>query len=175
MKEINAWCLDVGDGRIAAIGVGHLRHLVAKPELFEIPQTPAGCARVFVWNDAIIPVWDVPRSLGVTQEFTAANVLAVVAFQLHRDAPTQIAGITLTGPPVRINVVDPTSCALPDPARVWKRIASACFRHGERVLPVLDFAKMFGAAPEVRDASPRHLSRPGSLASIDIAASLTLP
>ncbi|MFM9888144.1 MAG: chemotaxis protein CheW [Burkholderiales bacterium] len=159
MKEINAWCLDVGDARIAAIGVGHLRHLVAKPELFEIPQTPAGCGRVFVWNDAIIPVWDVPRSLGVTREFTEANVLAVVAFQLQRDAPTQIAGIALTGPPVRINVVEPTSCALPDPARVWKRIASSCFRNGDQVLPVLDFAKMFGAATAVPDAPPQRLAR----------------
>ncbi len=155
MKEINAWRLDVGEDRVAAIGEHHLRHLVSRPTLFEIPQTPAGCARVCIWNDAIIPVWDVPRSLGVTTAFVEATVLAVIAFQLPQDAAVQVAGIALTGAPVRINGVQPNSADLPDPALAWKRIASACFRHGEHVLPVLDFSKMF-AATLAGDRAPTH-------------------
>ncbi len=85
MKEINAWCFDVGGGRIAAIGVGHLRHLVAKPGLFEISKTPAGCGRVFVWDDAIIPVLDFDKTFGAEAEIRDAP-----AQQLSRSPETMV-------------------------------------------------------------------------------------
>jgi chemotaxis signal transduction protein len=151
MKSMNAWSIEVGKGRFAALGDGHLKHLVDRPQLFDVPHTPAGCGRVFAWNQDIIPVWDVPRSLGVTDQPVEASVLAIIAFQLHRDSPVVVAGIALVAPPVRIVISDPASCALPDPARAWQRIAHACFQHGEQVLPVLDFRKMFGVAPDWRE------------------------
>jgi chemotaxis signal transduction protein len=150
MNDVKAWSIEVGQGRFAAIGERHLRHLVDRPQLFDVPHTPAACARVFVWNQAIIPVWDVPQSLGLTDQAVDASVLAIIAFQLRRDSPVTIAGIALVAPPVRIVVRDPVSCALPDPARTWKRIARSCFQHGAQVLPVLDFERMFGVEPDMR-------------------------
>ena len=156
MNEINpkgttAWCIEVGHGHVAAIGENHLRHLVDRPQLFAVPHTPAACGRVFVWNGEIIPVWDIPQSLGITDRPVEASVLAGVAFQLDRHAPVMVAGIALTAPPVRIRINDPAPAPLPDPAQAWRRIACACFMEGNHALPVLDFGKMFGVEPDLRE------------------------
>jgi len=142
MAELTAWLMDFGHGRRAATGERLLVHIVPAPVLAEVPRAPAHCRRVLVWENRLLPAWDVAAFLGAPPIASDRALAALAAYRGGADTgKARLGALLLPAPPVRIAVLDPRSRELPD-AR-WRAIAKACFEHREEAVPILDLARMF--------------------------------
>lgn len=146
MRQSTAWVVDLGHHRSVAVGERELLHLLPEPHLFDVPCTPAHCARVLSWQDLLLPVWDLRVWLGDTVGLTMPNLVAVVGYQLAAGQMPFFGALVLTEPPLRLQVTDEQACELPEGAP-WQDIACSCFRHGEQTVPILDLRAMFAAPP----------------------------
>lgn len=145
MKQSNAWLLDFGEGRKAALGERELLHLITQPELYAVPLTPAHCSQVLFWQEQLLPVWDLSIWLDDSPKQRITNLAAVIGYQPHSNRPPSFGALLLAEPPERLLVGDEQFCELPD-GLPWPDIASSCFRHGEQPVPILDLAVMFSSA-----------------------------
>lgn len=146
MSIANAWLIDLGDGRHAAIGERELFHLVFEPELFPVPQCPAYCARVIAWEGRLLPVWDVGRWLQPAVDTAAPWLVAVVGYQREGAQETEFGALGIAAPPQRIVARDEDVCALPDDSLAWESISTSCFAHDHKRVPALNLTSMFGRA-----------------------------
>jgi len=149
VSEAGAWLLGLGNGLHAAIGQMELVHLLPDPPtLFEIPQSPAYCRQVLVWQGEVVPLMDLSMRLqGLTVSATRPLVAITAYTDVVGSAPSHGA-LLLDGPPARIRVSDADACALPAPEDRWRRLAVACFNHSTRgPVPVLDLGRIY--APPV--------------------------
>ena len=155
MSEANAWLLDLGRGRHAAVGELEMVHVLPEPPtLFEIPRTPDYCRQVLVWQGEVLPVMDiamrlwaqpseVPRPLG-----GARDLVAIAAFQQRPGDVPRHGGLLLRGMPARIVVSDANACELPDSLQAWRPYALSCFDYsGVGPVPVLNLRGTFSLAP----------------------------
>lgn len=151
--ESNAWLLNFGDGENAAVGERELLHLVPQPDLFEVPLAPGHCSRVLVWQNQVLPVWDVLAWLKPGTPAKDARLAAVVGYQSRRREPPQFGAMVLAEPPGRIRVSDSQACELPQGQACWAEIAISCFLHQEKPIAVLDLPQMFSGALAAWSAS----------------------
>jgi len=147
MSEVNAWLLDLGSGLYAAVGEPEIIHVLPDvPTLFAVPQAPAHCRQVLVWQGAIVPLMDIAtRLVGRPNGVTAAGGrIVIAAFQERPGAPARQGALLLNAAPVRIRVNDDQACELPQAPPAWRRLAAACFEHSQRgPVPVLDLPAVF--------------------------------
>jgi hypothetical protein len=144
--EAGAWLLDFGGGSHAAVGLRELLHLVPQPGLFEVPRTPRHCARALIWQNQVVPVWDVLAWLRPGVRADGAGLAAIVGYQSRRGQAPQFGALLLAEPPGRIDVSDDQACGLPPDQPRWGEIANSCFRHRDAPVAVLDLPKMFSGA-----------------------------
>lgn len=145
MSETNAWLLDLGDGLHAAVGELEIIHLLPDPPtLFEIPQSPAYCRKVLVWQGEILPLMNIAMRLSVLAVPKNQMLVAITAFQDYPGAAPHYGALSLDGPPVRIRVDDSLACELPEPQSDWQRLAISCFRlSNQDPVPILDLGQVF--------------------------------
>ena len=146
MAEASAWLLALDPALRAAVGEREMVHMVQFPVLFEIPDAPSHCLQVMLWQEEIVPVLDVAAWLRGGRAAAAAYPL--VGIFAYQAAPATIAygALPLESAPLRRRVSDEQACALPEQPAAWARIAHACFRDGERKVPVLNLRYLFSDA-----------------------------
>jgi len=145
MSEVNAWLLDLGEGLLAAVGELELVHLLPDaPALFDVPQSPAYCRKVLVWQQEILPLMNLATRLLGRPAARGGGLVAVTAYQERPGADPSYGALMLSAPPVRVRVADSQACGLPEAQPGWRHMAIACFeREGRGPVPVLDLAKVF--------------------------------
>jgi hypothetical protein len=146
LMEARAWLLNFGDGTRAAIGLPELLHVVPQPGLFEVPRTPRHCSRALVWQNHVVPVWDVLAWLRPGTHADRPELAAIVGYQSRRGQPPRFGALLLAEPPGRIGVSDDQACGLPPGQPRLDEIACSCFRHGDAPVAVLDLPLMFSGA-----------------------------
>lgn len=146
MANLTAWLMDFGHGYRAATGERLLVHVVPAPVLADIPRAPIHCRRVLVWENRLLPAWDVAAFLDAPPLTSDRALAALAAYRVGADTgKVRLGALLLPAPPVRIAVLDPRNRELPDPR--WRAIAKACFEHHEEAVPILDLARMFETRP----------------------------
>jgi hypothetical protein len=145
MSEVNAWLLDLGGGLLAAVGELEMVHMLPDdPELFEIPQSPAYCRNVLVWQGEILPLMNLASRVLDRPVKENRNLVAITAFQEYPGAEVRHGALILHAPPERIRVNDSHACDLSGFQTVWRRLALACFEYTDRgPVPVLDLCNLF--------------------------------
>lgn len=157
MNVSNAWLLNLGADRVGAIGERELLHVVAEPEAFEVPLAPTHCRYVLIWQDRLLPVWDVSARLIQCAELQRPVVAAVVGYQARRGETPWLGAIALTEPPTRCKVTDSQACELPENEPAWFDIAHSCFAHDDRPVPILDLYTMFSGSMPVEPVAGNPL------------------
>lgn len=164
-EPARAWLLELGEGRVAAVGPLEMAHLLSDaPAAVAVPHAPAYADRVFLWEGEMVPVLDLcARMSGRPARETP--YLGVVRYREAAGESLCLGALALDAPPRRVAVSDDMACDLPDPA--WRPFAISCFSHDEQAVPVLDLARVF--APPEKDVPARGahgLAKPGSGAQI---------
>lgn len=143
MSHVNAWILDFGRERRAAVGARELLHLIDVPVSFDVPCTPSYCQRVLFWQGKLLPLMDVAARLeGGGQD---ASFVAVVGYQQQRGEYPQFGALQLVAPPLKVAVSDEQACPLPDEAKAWEGLAISCFDYQGIAIPVLNLNRLFAA------------------------------
>lgn len=148
-SQASAWTLTFEEGIYAAVGEREMVHILPDPpNLFEIPETPAYCRNVLVWQGQILPLidlsiyvegrpWNEPRS-------SPNTLVGIVAYQANAGEAPRYGGLLLLQAPVRVSVTDQQACTLPERLRSWAPLAISCFQdstHGP--IPILDLKRVF--------------------------------
>jgi chemotaxis signal transduction protein len=138
--------LSVAPGQRAAIGERELYHLIHAPKVHTVPSTPRHCSRVVLWEEQILPLWDLAAWLSGTPPVEVVPVVAVVAYQRSRRERPEFGTLALAAPPVRLAVRNEQACGLPEAMPAWKALAISCFAHQGQPIPIIDLARMFSGA-----------------------------
>lgn len=147
MSGCTGWLLNFSGGAEAVIGQRELLHLIDRPEMHEVPCSPAYCRGVTFWEQGVLPVFDVGAWSDRAGEGILDPVVAIVGFQAEDDTSAGFGGLLLTSTPQRIDVDDAWACALPQALMRWRGVCCACFESGGRPLPVLDLKRLFTLDP----------------------------
>ena len=145
MSRVNAWLLDFGNARQAAVGTRELLHLVDTPVTYAVPYTPEYCRSVVLWQERVLPVMDIAARLGAVPR--TAPFLAVIGYQQQRGEYPQFGALMLSSPPRQLAVSDEQACELPDDGNAWRELSISCFDYQGSAIPVLNLARIFGSTP----------------------------
>ncbi len=149
-EQANAWILEFGEQRFAAIGEQEMVHLVDEPELFAVPESPAWCNQAILWQGEVLPVMNLLVLLSLpagTVTSPETPVVGIAAYQSEPGAMPQYGGLLLSRIPVKKPVTDEQACELPEPRNEWQRLAISCFADNGRATPILDLPRLFAEAP----------------------------
>jgi len=145
MAEASAWLLILNSGQHVAVGERQMVHLIQSPQVFEILDAPPHCRQVLLWQEELVPIFDLAAWLGGQSAASAPETVGIFAYQAA-DVITYGA-LPLAVVPARRQVSDRHACVLPEqPAGLWKRVAFSCFRDGDRKVPILDLQRIFSGA-----------------------------
>jgi CheW-like protein len=148
-RSAEAWLLSLGAAHRAAVGIYEVVHILPyAPALFRVPQAPAHCRGVILWEERVLPVVDLrslvskgAASVDAAHVAGLEQLIAVVAYQTDRSQVADYGALLLAGLPARTTVTDEQACEL-DPA--WTSFSSSCFRHANLgPVPVLDLRRVF--------------------------------
>jgi hypothetical protein len=136
-------------GRTIALPPHTTFALLEQPVVFEVPGAARHACGLLSWRDMRLPLLDLNRLLHgeVDEEYIRVPRFAqVVAWQPAPYWPLQYGALGLSSMPQTIVVEDESQCALPEDNARWTLFALSCFQHEGQVIPVLDTARLFGAA-----------------------------
>ena len=154
MHECNGWILQLQGDQYVAIGELELVHVIPdSPELFSVPQSPYYCRYVVIWHGQLLPVMDLASCLA-GKDFRSQvgisglkTLVAVIAYQAHRQDEAQYGALLLSKLPERIKVGDAQACTLPEHPEEWATLAISCFAHPNYgPIPILDLPYIFSSA-----------------------------
>ncbi len=143
-EGVRAWLLQITQGIEVALAQFEVVHIVDKPASYEIPQAPAYCKHVVIWNNRIIPVVNLMAWMtGEAQP--AEDIIAVINYQ-DEHGDYHYGGLGLANIPVLTHVRDAMHCKLPENEGKWDKIAVSCFKteFGQKV-PILDALMLFSS------------------------------
>ncbi|MDX1431689.1 MAG: chemotaxis protein CheW [Gammaproteobacteria bacterium] len=145
--ESVAWVLGLRAGHSVAVGELELVHVLPdRPELFPVLKSPAHCDHVFLWQDNVLPVFDLSTWLGDESATGDSEHIGIVRYRRSRGEPVSYGSLLIEGPPRQVRVRDEQACELPPGATRWRDVAISCFEHGGQPTPVLDVARIFSRA-----------------------------
>lgn len=142
---IGAWLLDLGHGRLAAVGEREQIHLQHEPVLHRVPATLPHAKEVAVWDGRCLPVVDIGMRVDGRASRGAGVLVGVYAYRAAGESAAAFGALWLAGPPRRVLLADPVAAALPQPRAGWRDVAISCFEHDGVAIPVLDLTKVFAA------------------------------
>lgn len=145
MSASNAWLLDFGMPVRAAVGARELVQILDGAATFTVPLTPRYSRCVVVWQQRLLPVFDLARKMGAAEG--ERTLLAVVGYHGAPGQAVQFGALALAAPPVRIAVSDQQACPLAEQQAEWGALALSCFEHGGTPIPVLHLERIFGVLP----------------------------
>jgi len=151
-RSAEAWLLSLGATHRAAVGIYEVVHILPyAPAVFQVPQAPAHCRGVILWEERVLPVIDLRALVSSgAAKVDAAHVagleqlVAVVAYQTDRSQIADYGALLLAGLPARTTVTDEQACELDPALASWASFSSSCFRHANLgPVPVLDLRRVF--------------------------------
>ena len=155
VETCKTWILPYSVNNYVAIGEFELIHIIADwLRYFPLPGTPVWCNRVFLWQDRMIPLFDLDAYLDPTRkqgqqiQSNTNDIISVVAYE-NPAGVIDYGGFRLSALPASQVVSDAQICDYPH-GKDWHTIASSCFR--EPVLgaiPVLDIPRIFCTRPDI--------------------------
>lgn len=146
--ESTAWLLVLNDGCLAAIGELELRHLLLKPNLYDIPCSPFYCHQVLIWEKKILPVFDFAAWLSGCKTNDEPSLVGVVAYQESSSNTIEYGVLHLIKPPKKVSVHDAQVCELPNDEIGWDNIAISCFADNDQnPIPILNLSRIFSLLP----------------------------
>jgi len=148
--SVQAWLLDFGADRLAAVGLHELVEVLSRPRLYHVPMASPHCHQVLVWRDEILAVVDFravrdPATAGSPDE--GAPVTAIAAYQPSPGEPLRHGAIELDKMPKTLAVDDSMACPLPASGTPLLRYALSCFAYENLPVPVVDVASVFEGRP----------------------------
>ena len=153
MKAATAWLLDIDNTLRAAVGEQEMTHFIPEPELYSVPLSPVYCNDVVIWQDNIVPVFDLAAWLYDSPVDRQQSVVGIVMYQESPGAPVNLGALRLAGVPRRAQVSDEQSCDLPERPFRWREVAVSCFADSQGAVPILDLNHIFSsklwATPDV--------------------------
>ncbi len=122
--------------------------VLESPKIVEVPGAAGRCRALASWRGQWLPVLDLQTWVNASAQapLISARHLLVVAYQMAAFTPICHGAIKLPFLLETVEVSDSAQCPLPTDSRLWSQIASACFKHNEHVVPVLDTRRLFGLA-----------------------------
>lgn len=142
MADASAWLLLLSSGQHVAVGERQMVHLVQSPRLFEVLDAPPYCRQVLLWQEELVPLFDLAAWLHGKPAQSAPDTVGIFAYETAN--LITYGALPLAVVPARRPVSDRQACRLPDqPVGAWQRIAFSCFRDGEKKVPILDLQRLF--------------------------------
>lgn len=140
-----AWLLKAGRGINVALGQYEVIHILDTPRLISIPQAPAYCSKVVLWNNRIIPIIDLTAwFFGHNDTETVNTAIVAIVVYLGPEGEYCYGGLRLRSIPLLNQVNDQQFCDLPEGSAEWKRISLSCFTDSAvGFVPVLDLNRVF--------------------------------
>lgn len=146
MATATAWIVQLAGGWPVALGEREMTHVVERPVLQDIPQTPGHCQQVLLWEEDMLPVLDLTAWLTGQPAARAGATVGIVGWQEQPEAPPQYGALLFTGIPQKVRVQDNQICDLPIQPAGWASVAVSCFHHNEQAVPILDVPALFSGA-----------------------------
>ena len=140
MARSRAILIEYASGQYAAVAFAHMEEVLDVAVSIRVPLAPPHCGMLVEWHGDWIPLFDLDVWCGA-QEQEAKRFCVVVSYRQSRDAPRCYGGLCSVAFPRIVEVDDAAAAALPGPK--WSGFASACFRNGAGVIPVLDLPALF--------------------------------
>jgi len=140
MASSRAILIEYASGQYAAVAFAHMEESLDAPALIHVPLAPPNCDALLEWNGDWIPLFDLGIWCG-SQEQDVKRFCVVVSYRQNCDTPRCYGSLRSVTFPRIVEVDDSAAAPLPDP--LWNGFAKACFRDGDRVIPVLDLPALF--------------------------------
>lgn len=163
MSELaDAWLLDLGRDRFAAVGRNELQEVLVAPPLTPLLATPAHCRYSVNWRGVELPVMDLAAIFGAIVEDQPPHWLTIAAYRDPVDLQPRFGALQLAAPPIAIQVSDDSACPIPETSLpeylAWSYLSLCCFHHDDRVIPILNVPLLF--SPEARQRLQRYSMPP---------------
>ena len=143
-----AWLLVLNNGWRVAVSEAEMRHLLHRPTLFNIPCSPVYCSHVLIWEEKLVPVFDLAAWLTAHKASHSTALIGVVAYREKLRNTIEYGALHLSIPPKRVSVHDDAACELPDDGIGWPSVAISCFADNDRnPIPILDMPRIFSTLP----------------------------
>lgn len=142
MPESNAWLLSFKENTSVAIGEHELLHIITEPELQYIPKSQKYCQNVVYWQDNILPVTNISGYVN-NSENELSDIIGVVAYNDPNSSIKLYSAIDLTSIPKKIKVDDNQQCSLTNELESWREFTISCFKHNEKVTPIINLSSFF--------------------------------
>ena len=135
-------------GHHVAIAPHATIELVERPVLVEVPGAAYYACGLMDWQGQQLPAVDLYTLLrAYPSEYRPPwRYGLVVAYQVAPRTPVQHGVLALPVLPQTVEVSDDAQCELPSDSDLWPLIALSCFRHDGQPVPIIDCARVFGAA-----------------------------
>ena len=140
-----AWLLEFGRERVAAVGLHELVEVLSRPRLYYVPLSSSRCQHALVWRDEVLPVVDfiVRASTSDADHESGAPVTAIAAYQLTPGSPVRHGALELSSMPKTVTVDDSMACPLPEASAFETNLAVSCFSYENWAVPIIDLARVF--------------------------------
>ena len=153
MSKAAAWIMNINGRLHVSVSQMELVHIINNPFYFNIPNAPAYCQNMIIWNDNILPVVDIASLTNYHASHKERNVVAVVIFRDNNNE-VHYGGISQTRSPTLEYVNNSQICQLPELTLDLMDISLSCFSSSDgREVPILDLSKLFS-----RDYSMNFIS-----------------
>jgi chemotaxis signal transduction protein len=144
MEDSKAWMVGFRGDHRAAVGELELVHVLPDPpEMFPVLKAPRHCRQVFLWEDHVLPVFDLSLWLGEDPDKNGDVHHGVLRFRPGPEEPLHYGCLIIEGAPRQILVNDSQACDLPRGGESWRPLAHACFDYEGRPVPVLNLQRIF--------------------------------
>lgn len=154
----SAWLLNLGGDRCAAVGMSELQEVLAAPPLTDSPGAPVYCRYRIDWRGLDLPVMDLALVFGAALDPAPPRWLSIAAYRDPADQRPRFGALQLAAPPVAIQVSDDDACAIPETSLAeyfaWSYLSLCCFRHHDRIVPILDVPLLF--SPQAHQRLQRY-------------------
>ncbi|VAW59441.1 hypothetical protein MNBD_GAMMA11-53 [hydrothermal vent metagenome] len=147
MKGASAWVLSINEVINVAVGQFEIAHIVDQTNLTPIAQAPEHCRFVTVWNNKIVPIFNIAHWIStdkpVEKQPAHFNIIAILIYKLE-NGNLAYGGIPLNRPPTLTQISNNQQCGLPAYTDKWKSIAISCFRStSDQAIPILNTQALF--------------------------------
>lgn len=150
----DAWLLDLGGDRFAAVALQELQEVLVAPPLTLPAAATIYCRYTVSWRGLTLPVMDLAVVFGAPIDETPPRWLTVAAYREAPDLRPGFGALQLAAPPTAIRVTDEMACPIPETSLpeylAWSYLALCCFRYQGRVIPILDLPLLFSQQAQQR-------------------------
>ncbi len=149
-KKVPAWLLRGAPEYQLAVGIHEVQEYMVAPGILDVPLTPRHCARVILWRDQFVPLFDLRHLLD--PDLTSSDVVVpssgviVLAYQREPGLALEYLALCLYAEPEKVLVDDSTVAAWPgDYPPALRGLARSLFTHDDQLVSVLELAALASA------------------------------